>query len=216
MGLITETGDIKMGARAAWHWAFDSGINSIDMREVLDHFGVQFSAKGADGQIMAHCEKARIQQVIYKLRIQHRAAWAWGMTAYAPDGSENISLLRNILLEFAFRAVATPKFNPYMSHEAGKIAFIAISDAAIESRRGDGQRYKRKRSDMAAMLRCDVEAYKRDWSPKLYAMKDALKDLDGVCLPPVFDALAMMADKALRPGDSEAIDDFATAMKTPA
>lgn len=216
MALITESGEIKMGARAAWHWAFDPGVNSVDMREVLDSFGVKFSARGADGRIMAHVEKARIQQAINTLKFEKREAWAWGMLAYAPEGTENTNALRNILMVCAFRAIYTDKFNPYTSHEAGKLAFIAMSDAAIEARLGDGSRYKRKRAEMASLLRCDVDTYKREWSPKLYAMKDALKDLDAICLPPVFDVIALMADKAGSKWNFGAVEEFADAMRTPA
>jgi len=213
MALITDDGNIKMGARAAWHWAFDPGINSVDMRDVLDHFGVQFSARGADGAIMAHCEKARIQQVIHNLRIQHKEAWAWGMLAYAPDGTENLNLLRSLLLPYVFRAVTTAKFNAFMSVQAGQLAFIAITDAAIEARRADGQRHKRKRADMAGLLRVDVELYRKEWAPRLYAMKDALKDLDGICLPRVADVIWLLADKAS--GDALACHDLCETMKTP-
>lgn len=215
MALITESGEIKMGARAAWHWAFDPGVNSVDMREVLDSFGVQFSARGADGRIMAHAEKGRIQQAINTLKINKREAWAWGMLVYAPEGTENVNSLRNILMAYVFEVVKTQKFNPYMSAEAGKLAFIAMTDAGIEARAGDGSRHKRKRAEMASLLRCDVETYKREWSPKLYAMKDALKDLDAIALPPVFYVIALMAEKAESKWSFGAVEEFAGAMRTP-
>ncbi len=213
MTLITETGEIKMGARAAWHWAFDPAVNSVDMRDVFNTLGVQFSARGPDS-FMSRIEKGWIQQAVHALKIKKPEAWAWGMLAYAPDGTENISLLRNILITHVFEIVRTAKFNPFMSSEAGKLVFIAMIDAAIEARRDDGKRCMRKRADMTALLRCTADAYKRDWAPKLYAMKDALKDLDAIALPPIFDVIALMADKAF--GNNEAVEDFKFAMRTEA
>lgn len=211
MALISASGNPTMGARAAWHWAFETGISSIDMREVLDSFGVQFTAKGADGKIMEQCEKGRIQQVIDRLKYENKLAWAWGMLAYAPENTVNPNELRGTLFPWVMNAVSTNKFNPFMSAECGKLAFVATHDAAIEVR-AEG-RYSRKRKEMAALLGCDVETYRNIWAPRLYRMKDRLKDLDGSALIPVMDAIFLMADKALgHPGsDSQFIEAMRTA-----
>jgi hypothetical protein len=201
-----------IGARFAWHEAFSSDVSGIDIREIANSSGVQFSAKGGDGKTMDHCDKGKIQQIVHTIRCQNKNAWAWGMLAYAPEGSENISLLRNILLDFAFKAVQSEKFNPYLVSQCGSLAFIAIADATIEAR--TGTRHRRKRADMARLLKCSVDDYLKKWSPVFFKIKDALKDLDAIALPPVADVVWLIIDKAN--GDCAAEYDLREAMKTPA
>lgn len=201
-----------IGARSAWHAAFDSGISGIDIRDIANSCGVQFSAKGGDGKTMDHCDKGKIQQIIHTVKCRDKSAWAWGMIAYAPEGAENISLLRNILLDFAFKSVQSEKLNPYMNNQCGHLAFIAIADAAVEAR--TGVRHRRKRADMAQLLKCSVDDYLKKWSPVFFKMKDALKDLDGIALPPVADVVWLIIDKAN--GELMAAEDLRAAMKTPA
>lgn len=210
MKFETSSGD-AISARYAWHAAFDSGVVGIDIRDIVNSCGVQFTARGGDGKTMDHCEKGKIQQVIHGIRVTDKAAWAWGMLAYAPEGTENIALLRNILLDFAFKAVQTEKLNPYMTPQCGHLAFIAISDAAIESR--TGERYRRKRADMAALLECSVDDYLQRWGKVFFKMKDALKDLDEIALPPVAKVIGLIIDKA--GGDCGAINDLQKAMRAP-
>ncbi len=201
-----------IGARFAWHEAFNSDVSGIDIREIANSSGVQFSAKGGDGKTMDHCDKGKIQQIIHTIKHQNKSAWAWGMLAYAPEGSENISLLRSILLDFAFKAVQSEKLNPYLSAQCGHLAFIAIADAAIEA--NTGRRYRRLRSDMAKLLKCSVDDYLKNWSKIFFKMKDALKDLDAIALPPVADVVWLIIDKAN--GEPMACEDLQAAMKTPA
>jgi hypothetical protein len=201
-----------IGARFAWHEAFNSDVSGIDIREIANSSGVQFSAKGGDGKTMDHCDKGKIQQVVNTIKHQNKSAWAWGMLAYAPEGSENISVLRNILLEFAFKAVQSEKLNPFMTPQCGHLAFIAIADSTIEAR--TGKRYRRLRADMAQLCRCSVDDYLKKWSPTFFKMKDALKDLDAIALPPVADVVWLIIDKAN--GDGMAEYDLRAAMKTPA
>jgi hypothetical protein len=201
-----------IGARFAWHEAFSSDISGIDIREIANSSGVQFSAKGGDGKTMDHCDKGKIQQIIHTIKHQNKSAWAWGMLAYAPDGSENISLLRSVLIDHAFKAVQSDKLNPYMTRECGHLAFIAIADASIEAR--TGVRHRRKRAEMAALLRCSVDDYLKKWSPVFFRMKDSLKDLDAVALPPVADVIWLIIDKANQ--EIGADYDLREAMRTPA
>lgn len=207
-----KSSGFAMGARQAWHEAFDPGINSIDMREVLNSYGVQFTAKGGEGRIMDHCDKGKIQQVIHSVKIANPMAWAWGMWAYAPQQFGDTSEIKNLLLGCAFRSVQTEKFNPYLVAEVGHLAFIAMQDAAVEGR--TGERYRRKRADMAKLCRCDTDTYLKKWVPLFFKMKDALKDLDAIALPPVAEAIWLLVDKA--EGELGAAYDLATAMKTPA
>jgi hypothetical protein len=55
-----QYGDL-INVRKAWHDAFDPNVQSIDMRDVLNEFGVQYTAKGADNRIIDHAEKGIIQ-----------------------------------------------------------------------------------------------------------------------------------------------------------
>lgn len=182
-----------ISARQAWHTAFDPSISSIDMREVLNSYGVQFTAKGGDNRIMDHCDKGKIQQVIQTIKVENKAAWAWGMWAYAPQLFGDTSEIKNELLNFAFQSVQTEKFNPYLVAEVGHLAFIAMQDAAVEGR--TGERYRRKRADMAKVCRCDTDQYLKKWVPIFFKMKDALKDLDAIALPPVAEVIWLLVDK---------------------
>lgn len=180
-------------------------------RDIANSCGVQFSAKGGDGKTMDHCDKWKIQQIINTVKCRDKSAWACGTLAYAPEGAKNISVLRNILLDFAFRAVQSERLNPYMVFQCGHLAFIAIADAAVEAR--TGARYRRKRADMAFLLKCSIDEYIKKWSPIFFRMKDSLKDLDSVALPPVADVIWMIIDKAS--GDLGADWELRKAMKTP-
>lgn len=202
---------IAIGARQAWHDAFDADVKAIDICEIANSFGVQFSAKGGDGKTMDHCDKGKIQQIVHKVKVENTVAWAWGMLAYAPEGTENMSLLRNILLDYAFKAVQSEKLNPYLTSQCGHLAFIAIADAAVEAR--TGTRLRRKRADMAGLLKCSVEEYLSKWVPVFFKMKDALKDLDAIALPPVADVIWLIVDKA--GGDVNATADLMRALKAP-
>ncbi len=200
------------GARQAWHEAFDPGISSIDMREILNSYGVQFTAKGGDGKTMDHCDKGKIQQVVHTIKVKDKVAWAWGMWAYSPQQFGDTSEIKSLLLGYAFNAVQTDKFNPYLVAEAGHLAFIAMQDAAVEGR--TGERYRRKRVDMARLLKCSADEYLKRWVPIFFKMKDALKDLDAIALPPVAEAIWLLVDKSN--GEFSATGDLADALKTPA
>ena len=66
---------------------------------------------------------------------------------------------------------------------------------------------------MAALLKCSVDDYLKKWSPVFFRMKDALKDLDALALPPVADVIWLIIDKA--GGDCGAINDLQKAMRAP-
>jgi hypothetical protein len=214
MKLVNSQGR-AIGARHAWHYAFESGVTSIDIRDVLNACGVQFTAKGSDNCTMDHCDKGKIQQVIFSIRTRNRFAWAWGMWSYAPEGTENQKLLTSLLLPFAFEAVRSEKCNPFLSVEYGRLAYAAMHDAAIEAR--TGVRFRRKRVEMGAMLGCDEEVYKKKWAPIFFRMKDALKDLDQIALPPIADVIWMLIDKNSEDPNvrRDATEDLQRAMKTP-
>ncbi|WP_331352002.1 hypothetical protein [Cellvibrio sp. UBA7671] len=91
------------------------------------------------------------------------------MLAYAPEDSENISLLRNILLDFAFKAIQTEKLNPFVSAECKRLVFIAIVDAAVEAR--TGTRHRRKYTNMAQLMKCSVNDYLKKWPPLFFGIK---------------------------------------------
>jgi hypothetical protein len=201
----------SISARQAWHDAFITGVGAIDIQESINSFNVQFSAKGSDGCTMDHCDKGKIQQVINTLRAEHNVAWAWGMMAYAPDGTENNKMLRNTLFPFLLSSVTSKKFNAYLSPVAGKLAYIAMADSAIEAR--SGARTKRRWQEMAHILKCSVDEYEKNWVGIFLKMKDALKDLDGVALPPIAHAVGLINDKA--DGDKDAVDDLAEFLQTP-
>lgn len=201
-----------MSARQAWHDAFVSGVGSIDIREVLNTMGVQFSAKGGDNCTMEHCDKGKIQQVIHNIKMDNKTAWAWGMFAYAPIGTENQATLMNILLPFALNAVKTDKFNPFESADCGRLAFAAIGDARIEA--VTDKRHRRKRSEVAAFCRCSVEEYEKHWMPIFFKMKDAVRDLSAIALPPVAKVVWQIVDK--KNGEHGAAEDLRGSMKTKA
>jgi len=163
----------------------------MDARDMAS--GIQFTAKGGDNKTMSHCDKGKIQQAVHLLRLKNFAAWSWGMWAYAPEGTENSNVVKNALLDYAFSAARTDKLNPYLVARCGHIAYVAMQDAAVEAR--TQSRYKRHHKEMAAMLRCSVDDYRKDWMPVFFKMKDALKDLDGVALPPIGNVIWVIIDK---------------------
>lgn len=212
MRFIKDCG-FGMSARQAIHDAFDPCIRSIDIRDAINSFGVQHTAKGSDNCTMDHCDKGKIQQVVYALKLSDPAAWAWAMYAHAPEGVENVKLLRNALFEYVMKGVSNDSFNAFLSAEAGRMAYIAIYDAAIESRRGDGTRYKRGWQEMSYEIRCSPDDYEKKWRFIFYKMKDLLKDLDGRCLPPVAHVIGLIGDKAR--DEPFATVDLAEMLKTP-
>ena len=183
-----------ISARQAWHDAFTTDIRAIDYVELANGAGVQFTVKGSDNCTMNHCDKGKIQQVIHGIRQENKIAWAWGMYAYAPNGTQNLNSLMNILLPFALNSVRTEKFNSFTSPECGRLAFAAIHDASIEA--WTDARYRRKRSEMAAFCNCTVEKYQKQWMPIFFNMKDRLRDLGAIALPPVASVVWMLVDKA--------------------
>lgn len=201
-----------ISARQAWHDAFVSGVGSIDIRDVLNTLGVQFSAKGADKIIMDLCDKAKIQQAIHNIRVENKIVWAWGMFAYSPIGTENQNTLINILLPFALSAVKSEQFNSFQSVECGRLAFAAVADARIEA--VTDQRHRRKRSEMAAFCRCSVAHYEKHWMPIFFKMKDAARDLSAQALPPVAKVVWQIVDK--KNGESGAVEDLQGSMRTKA
>lgn len=241
MRFETSSGN-AMSARAAWHEAFVSGIRAIDYVELANGAGVQFTAKSSDNCTMDHCDKGKIQQAIYKIKLENKVAWAWGMFAYAPDGAENKNTLMNTLIPFCFNAVKTEEFNPYLLPLFGAVAICAIHDAAIED--CTGQRVRRRAADMAALLwggpimaacnegktqgvrRCilnckncralmaeKTKAYEKTIRPKFFIMKDTLKGLSAIALPPVASVVWALVDKA--GGDLGAAEDLSSMLRTP-
>lgn len=206
MRFTLSNGD-AISARQAWHEAFMTGVSAMDPKEAINNFNVQFSSKGSDNCTMDHCDKGKIQQVIYKLQIQKPLAWAWGMHAYSPTGTINQSILTNALFPYVMNSISTDKFNPFQHPEAGILAFVAIQDSAIETR--SGLRASRK---VASLIKCPPEIYKKKWARRFRKMKDCLKDLDGDCLPPVAHVVGLLNDKAI--GSYSAIADLARMLKT--
>ncbi len=199
-----------MSARQAWHDAYVTGIKAIDYAELANGAGVQYTTKGSDNCTMHHCDKGKVQQVIHTLKMTERNAWAWGMFAYAPDGTETASMLLNILFRFAMQSVKTDSFNPFLSVECGRLAFIAVNDAAKEGR--TGIRGRRKWDEMAAYCRCSVDDYKDKWMPIFFKMKDSVRDLDAVALPPVASLVWTLIDKSN--GELSAAQDLQKTLKT--
>ncbi len=201
-----------MSARQAWHDAFVTGIRAIDYVELANGAGVQFTAKGSDNCTMDHCDKGKIQQVIHTLKMTQRNAWAWGMFAYSPEGTETASMLMNILFRFALESVKTETFNPFLSAECGRIAFVAVNDAAQEGRMD--KRKRRNWSEMAILCRCTVEVYEKTWMPIFFKMKDSVRDLDAIALPPVANMVWTLIDKSN--GEIGATEDLQKHLKTAA
>jgi hypothetical protein len=199
-----------VSARQAWHDAFVTGVGAIDICDAVNSYNVQYTAKGSDNCTMDHCDKGKIQQVVNNLRHENNVAWAWGMMAYAPEGIENAKTLRNILFPFLMNFITNKKFNAFQSIEAGKLAYIAMGDSCIEAR--TMQRTKRKWQEMSNILRCTVDDYEHKWVGMFIKMKDALKDLDGIALPPVAYAIGLINDKSY--GDLNAVEDLADLLKT--
>ena len=209
---FTLSNGYAISARQAWHDAFVTGVGAIDIKEAINLRGVQFTSKGSDGCTMDHCDKGKIQQIVNTIRTESPTAWAWGMMAYAPDGTENNKMLRNMLFPFLLDSVTNKKFNAYQSQEAGKLAYVAMADSCIEAR--SMQRTKRKWQEMSSLLRCTVEDYEHKWVGMFIKMKDALKDLDAIALPPVARVIGLINDKA--DGEEFAAEDLADFLRTPA
>jgi hypothetical protein len=208
---FTLSSGFAISARHAWHDAFLTGVGAIDIQEAINSFNVQFSSKGSDGCTMDHCDKGKIQQIINTVRTENPVAWAWGMLAYAPEGTENAKMLRNILFPFLMDSVTNKKFNAYQSIEAGKLAYIAMADSCVEAR--SMQRTKRRWQEMSLILRCTVDDYEHKWVGMFIKMKDALKDLDAIALPPVAHVIGLINDKAS--DEPFAALDLAEILKTP-
>lgn len=214
MKFTLKDGD-PISARQAWHDSFVTGVSAIDARDAINNHNVQFSAKGSDGCTMDHCDKGKIQQVIFKISVSHPVAHAWGMIAYAPEGIENTTKLRNILFPYIMDSISNDKFNAFQSPIAGRIAFIAIQDAAVEAR--TNQRTKRRWTEMSSALGVTPTEYEKVWLNRFIKAKDALKDLDAICLPPVAHLVHLLVKKA-ESGPSELLDiveDIARFIKTP-
>lgn len=201
-----------MSARQAWHDAFVSGVGSIDTREVLNTLGVQFTVKGGDNCTMEHCDKGKIQQAVHNLKMKSLLAWAWGMYAYAPDGTENVNLLKSVLFPHAMKSVTNENFNPFLFKICGDIVELALNDARVEA--NTDARLLRRRADMAEALCCTEDEYVNSWRPLFFIMKDTLRDLDVIALPPIAHVVWLIVDK--QTGDKKASEDLQVAMKTKA
>lgn len=241
MKFETSSGN-AMSARAAWHEAFVSGIRAIDYVELANGAGVQYTARGSDNCTMDHCDKGKIQQAVFKLKHANPVAWAWGMFAYAPDGAENKNTLINTLIPFCFNTVKTEEFNPYMVPFFGALAVCAIHDAAIEDCSGSRMRRKavdmaallwggpilarcndgKVPGQRKCALNCKAcravmvektKEYERVIRPMFFIMKDSLKGLSAIALPPVATVLWTLVDKAN--GEVGAVQDLSVMLKTP-
>jgi hypothetical protein len=194
------TQDGTISARKFWHDAFISDVKAIDYAELANGSGVQFTAKGSDNCTMSHCDKGKIQQAVSNLKSNNSLAWAWGMFSCAPDGVENKNSLVNALFEFAMKSVlpsylsAIGRKSAFESMECGKLARIAMEHAKIEA--NTKQRLAHNHGDMARLLRVDKEVYKKLYLRIFVAMKDALRDLDGLALPPIAKVVWLIIDKA--------------------
>ncbi len=211
MNFQTSNGN-AMSARQAWHDAFVSGVGSIDTREVLNTLGVQFTAKGGGSCTMEHCDKGKIQQAIHNLRMKSLLAWAWGMYAYAPDGTENVNLLKGILFPHAMRAVTNDAFNPFLFAICGDIVELALNDAKVEA--NTDKRLLRRSADMSEALCCSEDEYIARWRPIFFIMKDSLRELSAVALPPIAQVVWLIVDKQC--GEPGASVELQKAMKTKA
>lgn len=188
-----DNNGMAVSAAWVWHEAFNTGVTSIDYREVLNTFGVQFSAKGGDNKTMDHCEKGIIQQAIEKLKHENHVAWAWGMHAYAPDGSANKILLTSVLFGYIMGWMPDNTKIGGDQFILGSLAWIAIQDAKTESHTSD--RVKRKAVDMAQLVKVSQDDYEKVWRWRFFLMKDHLKDLSGQALPPIANVIWAMVDK---------------------
>lgn len=181
-----------ISARHAWHWAFLDDQRSIDFRDVLNEWGVQFTARGADNRIMDHVEKGMIQQAVALLRERDQVAWAWGMVAYAPPGTAHgfeRSILCQWLREHFYAHADHVEFAGYR-HTVNDVklrtlALIAALDVAHED--VTGHRRRRKYADLAkaASIAGGHAEYQRDWHRHYVFFRDLVKDLPGRALPPI-------------------------------
>lgn len=197
-------------ARHAWHWAFSDDQRSIDFRDVMDEWGVQFTARGADNRIMDHVEKGMIQQVVALLRERDPVSWAWGMIAYAPPGTAH-GFERSILCSWL-----RDRFYTHSDHEEFRVfrgtlndvkvrqlALIAALDIAHED--VTGCRRRRKYADLARAISVPggAEQYERDWHRHYVFFRGLCKTLPERALPQVANVLWRMVDL----GDASCTED---------
>lgn len=198
-----------MSARQAWHDAFFTGVRGLDINRLINNNGTHLKQCN-DNYSVGLCDKGKIQQVIYNVKQESKIAWAWGMFAYAPDGTENIKSLKAILLPYVLTNTRSFDFLP--SNTLSDLAELALHDACIEAR--TAKRKSRKKNDMAAVMCCSVEFYEKKLKPIFFKMKDSLKDLDAIALPPIANVIWLIIDK--NNGDLNAAQDLQIAMKTKA
>lgn len=198
--LIRADQEGNISARKFWHDAFISDIKAIDYAELANGSGVQFTAKGSDNCTMSHCDKGKIQQAVSNLKSENNIAWAWGMFSCAPDGTECKNVLVNTLFEFALKSIPSfylteiGKESGFMSMECGKLARIAMEHAKIEA--NTKRRLPHNHAEMARVLRVSKEDYKRLYLRIFVVMKDTLRDLDRIALPPIAKVVWLIIDKS--------------------
>jgi hypothetical protein len=181
-----------ISARHAWHWAFLDDQRSIDFRDVLNEWGVQFTARGADNRIMDHVEKGMIQQAVALLKERDQVAWAWGMVAYAPPGTAHGferavigQWLRDCFYAHADHAEFAGYRHTVNDVKLRTLALIAALDVAHED--VTGHRRRRKYADLARAISVPggAEEYQRDWHRHYVFFRDLVKTLPERALPPV-------------------------------
>lgn len=193
-----------ISARQAIHDAFLSDHRAIDYEALANGSGVQFTARGADNCIMDHCDKGKVQHVLYKLQQRRLVAWAWAMLAYAPQDAISLKTAQCILIPYLFINMRNRAFNPHEFDFFRKLCERAIHDACIDARVGRRQKHDRKA--LAALCKCSPEDYETTWRFQYYRLKDMLIDLDGVALPPVGNLIWACVDK--ENGSIAATEDF--------
>ncbi len=182
-----------MSARQAIHDAFLNDQRAIDYEALANGSGVQFTTKGADNCIMDHCDKGKVQQVLFKLQKRNLVAWAWAMLAYAPQDAISLKTAQCILIPYLFVNLRNKAFNPFQIDFYRKLCERAITDACADARAGRRQKHDRKA--IAAICRCSKEDYETSWRFQYYRIKDMLVDLDSVALPPVGNLIWACIDK---------------------
>lgn len=73
-------------ARQLWHDAYDTFEVTESLADKLNHFGVQFTARGAGNRVLDQVERGIVQNEIDKLLASDPIAYHWGMAAYTPPG----------------------------------------------------------------------------------------------------------------------------------
>jgi hypothetical protein len=198
--LIRADQEGNISARKFWHDAFISDIKAIDYAELANGAGVQYTAKGSDNCTMSHCDKGKIQQAVSNLKSENNIAWAWGMFSCAPDGTECKNTLVNKLFEFALKSIPSfylteiGKESGFMSMECGKLARIAMEHAKIEA--NTKQRVPHNYAEMARLLGVTKYYYKLNYLRIYIVMKDSLRDLDRIALPPIAKVVWLIIDKS--------------------